>query len=30
MLEKGFKLTSAYTLAIANNGAAVIANCSTS
>ena len=29
MLEKGFKLTSAYTLAIANNGAAVIANCST-
>jgi MFS family permease len=29
MLEKGFKLTSAYTLAIANNGAAVIANCLT-
>ena len=29
MLEKGFKLTSAYTLAIANNAAAVIANCST-
>jgi benzoate transport len=29
MLEKGFKLTSAYTLAIANNGAAVLANCST-
>ncbi len=29
MLEKGFKLTSAYALAIANNGAAVIANCST-
>lgn len=28
MLEKGFKLTSAYALAIANNGAAVIANCS--
>ncbi len=29
MLEKGFKLASAYSLAIANNGAAVIANCST-
>lgn len=29
MLEKGFKLTSAYALAIANNAAAVIANCST-
>lgn len=29
MLEKGFQLTSAYALAIANNGAAVIANCST-
>jgi AAHS family 4-hydroxybenzoate transporter-like MFS transporter len=29
MLEKGFELTSAYGLAIANNGAAVIANCST-
>jgi AAHS family 4-hydroxybenzoate transporter-like MFS transporter len=29
MLAKGFKLTSAYALAIANNGAAVIANCST-
>jgi benzoate transport len=29
MLEKGFKLISAYTLAIANNAAAVIANCST-
>jgi MFS transporter, AAHS family, 4-hydroxybenzoate transporter len=29
MLEKGFQLTSAYGLAIANNAAAVIANCST-
>jgi AAHS family 4-hydroxybenzoate transporter-like MFS transporter len=29
MLERGFKLTSAYTLSIANNAAAVIANCST-
>jgi MFS family permease len=29
MLEKGFMLTSAYALAIANNAAAVIANCST-
>jgi predicted MFS family arabinose efflux permease len=29
MLAKGFKLASAYSLAIANNGAAVIANCST-
>jgi AAHS family 4-hydroxybenzoate transporter-like MFS transporter len=29
MLEKGFQLSSAYALAIANNGAAVIANCST-
>ena len=29
MLEKGFQLTSAYTLAIANNAAAVIANCLT-
>jgi MFS family permease len=29
MLEKGFKLASAYALAIANNAAAVIANCST-
>jgi MFS family permease len=29
MLEKGFKLTSAYALAIANNAAAVVANCST-
>lgn len=29
MMEKGFKLTSAYTLAIANNAAAVIANGST-
>jgi MFS family permease len=29
MLEKGFKLATAYSLAIANNGAAVIANCST-
>ena len=29
MLEKGLKLTSAYGLAIAQNGAAVIANCST-
>jgi AAHS family 4-hydroxybenzoate transporter-like MFS transporter len=29
MLEKGFKFASAYSLAIANNGAAVIANCST-
>ena len=29
MLEKGLKLTSAYGLAIANNAAAVIANCST-
>jgi hypothetical protein len=29
MLEKGFILTSAYALAIANNAAAVIANCST-
>jgi len=29
MLEKGLKLSSAYGLAIAQNGAAVIANCST-
>ena len=29
MLEKGFKLASAYSLAIANNSAAVIANCTT-
>ncbi|WP_188399969.1 MFS transporter [Sporomusa sp. GT1] len=29
MLEKGLKLSSAYGLAIANNAAAVIANCST-
>ena len=29
MLEKGFTLSSAYGLAIAQNGAAVIANCST-
>ncbi len=29
MLEKGFQLASAYTLAMANNAAAVIANCST-
>ncbi len=29
MLEKGLKLTSAYSLAMANNAAAVIANCST-
>jgi len=29
MLEKGFKLTSAYSLAIANNASAVIANCLT-
>ncbi len=29
MMEKGFLLTSAYALAIANNAAAVIANCST-
>ena len=29
MLEKGFELASAYSLAIANNSAAVIANCST-
>ena len=29
MLEKGFELSSAYGLAIAQNGAAVIANCST-
>ncbi|SDF73583.1 MFS transporter [Sporomusa acidovorans] len=29
MLEKGLKLTSAYGLAIANNAAAVLANCST-
>lgn len=29
MLEKGLKLTSAYGLAIANNAAAIIANCST-
>jgi MFS transporter, AAHS family, 4-hydroxybenzoate transporter len=29
MLEKGFMLTSAYGLAIANNAAAVLANCST-
>jgi MFS transporter, AAHS family, 4-hydroxybenzoate transporter len=27
MMEKGFKLSSAYTLAMANNAAAVIANC---
>lgn len=29
MLEKGLKLTSAYGLAIANNAAAILANCST-
>ena len=29
MLEKGFRLTSAYPLAMANNAAAVIANCAT-
>jgi MFS family permease len=29
MLDKGFKMATAYSLAIANNGAAVIANCST-
>jgi len=29
MMEKGFKFASAYSLAIANNGAAAIANCST-
>jgi MFS transporter, AAHS family, 4-hydroxybenzoate transporter len=29
MLEKGFALTSAYTLAMANNGAAVFSNCAT-
>jgi MFS transporter, AAHS family, 4-hydroxybenzoate transporter len=29
MMEKGFMFASAYSLAIANNGAAVIANCST-
>jgi AAHS family 4-hydroxybenzoate transporter-like MFS transporter len=29
MLEKGFKFASAYSLAIANNGAAAIANCTT-
>jgi MFS family permease len=29
MLEKGFRLASAYSLAIANNSAAVIANCTT-
>jgi MFS transporter, AAHS family, 4-hydroxybenzoate transporter len=29
MLERGFKFTSAYTLSIANNAAAVVANCST-
>jgi MFS transporter, AAHS family, 4-hydroxybenzoate transporter len=29
MLEKGFKLASAYGLSVANNAAAIIANCST-